>query len=124
MSGAITFTLDGQEVTARPGETIWDVAQRHGVEIPHACLSTDPDFRPEGNCRLCVVEVEGYRTLQPSCLMRSPRDVIVAPTASAPFTRGASSWSCCWPMRRSILCRECGRVARRWDSHEAAFRLR
>ena len=77
MSGAITFTLDGQEVTARPGETIWDVAQRHGLEIPRACLSTEPDFRPDGNCRLCVVEVEGYRTLQPSCLLRVAVGMIV-----------------------------------------------
>ncbi len=33
----VTFTLDGREVTAEPGETIWQVAEREGVEIPHLC---------------------------------------------------------------------------------------
>ncbi len=36
-NGSVTFTLDGQEVTARPDETIWQVAARQGVEIPHLC---------------------------------------------------------------------------------------
>lgn len=77
MTGAITFTLEGQEVTAGPGERIWDVAQRHGIDIPRACLSIGPDFRPDGNCRLCVVEIEGYRTLQPSCLLRVVAGMVV-----------------------------------------------
>ncbi len=67
---AVTFTLDGRRVSAHPHETIWLAAKRYGVTMPHACLSRAPDFRPEGNCRLCVVEIEGYRTLQPSCLMK------------------------------------------------------
>ena len=74
---AITFTLDGRQVTARPGETIWEVARRHGHEIPHLCLSTEPDFRPDGNCRLCMVEVEGATRLVASCIVHpSPGDVV------------------------------------------------
>ena len=64
-------------VRVRRDETIWHAARRHGVTIPHGCLSSAPDFRPEGNCRLCVVEVEGYRTLQPSCLMKVRRDSLI-----------------------------------------------
>jgi formate dehydrogenase major subunit len=72
--GATTFILDGQEVTTRPGETIWEVARHHGREIPHLCLSTEPDFRADGNCRLCMVEVEGAARLVASCIVRpSPR---------------------------------------------------
>jgi len=67
MADEIPFTLDGRPVAARPGETIWQVARRHGTEIPHLCLSNEPDFHPDGNCRLCVVEIVGRRTLAPSC---------------------------------------------------------
>ena len=61
----ITFELDSEQVTAHPGETIWSAARRHGVHIPHLC-HTD-GLRPDGNCRACVVEIEGERTLAPSC---------------------------------------------------------
>ncbi|MBS0392192.1 MAG: formate dehydrogenase subunit alpha [Proteobacteria bacterium] len=61
----IPFELDGQALQAEPGETIWQAARRHGVEIPHLC-HTD-GLRPDGNCRACVVEIAGERTLAPSC---------------------------------------------------------
>src|SRR6266702_2689401 len=41
-SAGVGFTLDGQEVVARDGETIWQVAQRRGIDIPHLCYSPDP----------------------------------------------------------------------------------
>ena len=61
----IAFQLDGKALTAHPGETIWAAAKRHGVEIPHLCHQ-DP-LRPVGNCRACMVEVEGERVLAASC---------------------------------------------------------
>ena len=61
----VAFELDGQPITARPGETILKAAQRHGVEIPHLCYTDG--LRPDGNCRACVVEIAGERTLAPSC---------------------------------------------------------
>ena len=67
MSDAITFTLDGKDVTAAPGETIWDVAERQGKTIPHLCHKDHDGYRPDGNCRACVVEIDGERTLAPSC---------------------------------------------------------
>ena len=67
----VAFTLDGVEVDAREGETIWQVAQRHGTEIPHLCYSPKPGYRPDGNCRACMVEVEGERVLAASCI-RTP----------------------------------------------------
>ena len=74
---SIAFTLDGRQVRVQRDETIRQAARRHGVTIPVACLSSAPDFRPEGNCRLCVVEVENYRTLQPSCLMKVSEGIVV-----------------------------------------------
>jgi len=52
-------------VQAFEGETILKAAQRHGVDIPHLCHMDG--LRPDGNCRACVVEVKGERTLAPSC---------------------------------------------------------
>ena len=70
MSDAIKFILDGQEVEAAPGETIWQVANRQGVEIPHLCYSPAPGYRADGNCRACMVEVEGERVLAASCIRK------------------------------------------------------
>ena len=64
------FTIDGVEVEGRDGETIWQVAQRNGVDIPHLCWSTAPTYRPDGNCRACMVEIEGERVLAASCLRK------------------------------------------------------
>src|SRR6266702_1540202 len=64
----IQFELDGQQVEAINGETIWQVAKRQGREIPHLCYSPEPDYRPDGNCRACMVEVEGERVLADSCI--------------------------------------------------------
>src|SRR5262245_29933801 len=67
MSTTITFELDGQPVEAEPGETIWQVARRHGTLIPHLCWHPAPHYRADGNCRACMVEVEGERVLAASC---------------------------------------------------------
>ncbi len=64
---AILFELDGRTVEARPGETIWAVAERLGTHIPHLCHKAAPDYRPDGNCRACMVEIEGERVLAASC---------------------------------------------------------
>ena len=68
---SITFQLDGVQVEARPGETLWEVARRVGTAIPHLCHRPQPGYRPDGNCRACMVEIEGERVLAASC-MRTP----------------------------------------------------
>jgi formate dehydrogenase major subunit len=64
----VVFALDGREVTAQRGETIWTVARREGIEIPHLCHLPAPGYRPDGNCRACLVEVAGERVLAASCI--------------------------------------------------------
>ncbi|WP_376963635.1 formate dehydrogenase subunit alpha [Azospirillum sp. A26] len=81
MSNGITFTLDGTEVEARNGETIWQVATRLGTEIPHLCHRPEPGYRPDGNCRACMVEIEGERVLAASCI-RKPKPGMTVRTAS------------------------------------------
>jgi len=80
MTEEIRFTLDGDEVTAGPDETIWQAAKRAGVEIPHLCWLDAPGYRADGNCRACMVEVEGERTLAASCV-RKPKDGMSVNTA-------------------------------------------
>ena len=53
----IEFTLNGQPVTARASETIIEVADREGVPIPRLCYKLGMDTA--GNCRACMVEIEG-----------------------------------------------------------------
>ncbi|MEO3430410.1 formate dehydrogenase subunit alpha [Pelagibius sp. CAU 1746] len=77
----VRFTLDGQDVEALPGETIWEAAARYGTKIPHLCYSPEPGYRADGNCRACMVEIEGERVLAASCI-REPRDGMVVKSAS------------------------------------------
>ncbi|WP_417688267.1 formate dehydrogenase subunit alpha [Roseibium sp.] len=81
MSSTITFTLDGREVTAAQGESIWEVAKREGIAIPHLCHKDAPGYRSDGNCRACMVDVEGERTLTASCV-REPSNGMVVTTSS------------------------------------------
>ncbi len=81
MTDKITFTLDGRSVEASAGETIWQVAEREGVEIPHLCWLPEPGYRADGNCRACMVEVEGERALAASCI-RTPTEGMVVRSAS------------------------------------------
>src|ERR1700755_1834028 len=82
MTDGIKFTLDGAEVEALPGETIWQVANRRGNTIPHLCYSPAPGYRPDGNCRACMVEIDGERGLAPSC-RRALNEGMKVHTASA-----------------------------------------
>ncbi|MFL6936542.1 MAG: formate dehydrogenase subunit alpha [Xanthobacteraceae bacterium] len=64
------FTLDGREVEAPEGETIFRTARRYGIKLPHLCYSPKPGYRPDGNCRVCMVEIEGERVLAASCIRK------------------------------------------------------
>src|SRR5579871_5155299 len=66
----IQFELDGKQVDAAAGETIWQVAKREGTDIPHLCYSPEPGYRADGNCRACMVEIEGERVLAASCIRK------------------------------------------------------
>jgi len=61
----ITITVNGSKLSGREGMTILEVAQENGIDIPTLCHS--PDLTPIGACRVCIVEVEGSRTLVGSC---------------------------------------------------------
>ena len=61
----ITATIDGCQIKAKEGMTILEAALANGIDIPTLCHR--PELEPLGACRICVVEVEGSRTLVGSC---------------------------------------------------------
>lgn len=61
----VTFRLNGREVSAAAGETLLKVAQREGCDVPHLCYKDG--LETAGNCRACMVEIQGERVLAPSC---------------------------------------------------------
>ena len=77
MTASFTIVLDDQEVTAYPGETLWQVAKRAGESIPHLCFKDAPGYRADGNCRACMVEVEGERVLAASCIREAKPGMVV-----------------------------------------------
>src|SRR6185503_2394861 len=66
-----TFSIDGRDIDIRDGETIFRAARRLGIKLPHLCYSPQAGYRPDGNCRVCMVEIEGERVLAASCI-RTP----------------------------------------------------
>jgi predicted molibdopterin-dependent oxidoreductase YjgC len=64
-----SISLNGTEVTFTPGETIYEIASREGIEIPTLCF--DSRLEPFGGCRMCAVEVEGNPALMASCTTKA-----------------------------------------------------
>ena len=77
MTDQIKFTLDGKEVSASADETVWQVAKREGTRIPHLCYLDKPGYRADGNCRACMVEIEGERVLAASCQRKVAEGMVV-----------------------------------------------
>ena len=67
---SVSFKLDGREVSGGSGETLIEIAQREGIEIPRLCYM--PGLDAVGNCRACMVEIKGERVLAASCC-RTPQ---------------------------------------------------
>ncbi|HET8801876.1 MAG TPA: 2Fe-2S iron-sulfur cluster-binding protein, partial [Marinobacter sp.] len=80
---SFTLTLDDVEVQAHPGETLWQVAKRAGETIPHLCFKDAPGYRADGNCRACMVEVEGERVLAASCIREAAPGMVVRSAGSS-----------------------------------------
>lgn len=71
----IEFTIDGRNVTGRPGQTILDVANENGIHIPTLC--THPKLRPTGACRVCVVDIGRRDRLEAACTTPIGRNMTV-----------------------------------------------
>lgn len=65
----VTFLMDGKEITAEDGQTLLEAARENGIEIPTICFHEATTSN--ALCRICVVEVEGMRLLQPACIVKA-----------------------------------------------------
>src|SRR5215217_9487586 len=75
-----TITLDGEQVSFTPGETIYEIAQRQGTFVPTLCY--DPRLKPFGACRLCVVELSSSKNPVAACTTQATPGMEVS-TSSA-----------------------------------------
>ncbi len=69
MAESIALTIDGQEVITEQGKTLLDVAREMGKDIPTICFHEATTANAV--CRICIVEVEGQRVLQPACIVKA-----------------------------------------------------
>ena len=70
-----TITIDGKTLDVPEGMTVLRAAQSNGIDIPTLC--DHPHLTPYGGCRLCLFEVEGYKTLQPSCTLPVSNNMVI-----------------------------------------------
>ena len=72
---AISFVMDGKEITAEEGKILLEAARENGIDIPSICFHEATTAN--ALCRICVVEVEGQRLLQPACIIRAANQMKV-----------------------------------------------
>ena len=71
----IVITINGFKLSGREGMTILEIARENGIDIPTLCYS--PELIPIGACRICVVEVEGSKTLVGSCHTPITQEMVI-----------------------------------------------
>ncbi|MGH9761527.1 MAG: 2Fe-2S iron-sulfur cluster-binding protein, partial [Blastocatellia bacterium] len=69
------LTIDGQELEVPPGTNLIQAALKAGIEIPHYCYHED--LPVDGNCRMCLVEVEKMPKLTPACATLASEGMVV-----------------------------------------------
>ena len=75
MTNTMKLTLDGQEISVEQGKTLLEAAREMGKDIPTICFHEATTAN--ALCRICVVEVEGQRVLQPACIVRAAENMKV-----------------------------------------------
>ena len=71
----VTLTIDGETIKAKKGTTILQAAKQAGVDIPTLCFLKD--INEVGDCRMCIVEVEGRRGFATSCIQTVEEGMVV-----------------------------------------------
>jgi len=81
----VNLTINGKKISVSEGTTIMEAASKNGIQIPRLCYL--PNIHEVGSCRICVVEVEGAKTLQASCIAKVAEGMVV--TTNSPRVRKA-----------------------------------
>ena len=72
----VNITINGQKIEAQAGQTVLEAATANGVDIPTLCHH--PALAPQGSCRMCLVEIEKQRGLQPACTFPITEGMVVS----------------------------------------------
>ena len=72
---AINMMIDEKAIEAEEGMTILEAARQNGIHIPTLCYMKE--LKPQASCRICIVEIEGARTFQPSCATKVREGMVV-----------------------------------------------
>lgn len=71
----LNLTINNQSIAVNEGTTVLNAARQAGIEIPTLC--DHPHLTPFGGCRLCMVEIDGFRTLQSACTIPVTNNMVV-----------------------------------------------
>ena len=107
-SKVVKFNLNGKIVEANEGETILEVSEREGVDVPRLCYKKG--YRGDGNCRSCVVEIKGERVLAPSCC-RNVKEGMEVSTDSERATKSQK-------MVLEMLLADLPEVGHKWETED------
>ena len=102
----VTFSLDGKYVTVPEGTTIWEAANAKGTLIPHLCHKPSTGYRADGNCRACMVEIEGERVLAAAAAAEDVTSRLPSTSCSeAPevASKAAARAAALWTISSSLL---------------------
>ena len=66
----VDFFINDKKVRANADDTIWTVAKKQGITLPQLCFADKPGYRADGNCRACMVSIEGERVLAASSIRK------------------------------------------------------
>lgn len=89
------LTINGKAVEVPEGSTIMEAAEAAGVKVPSLCHMKN--VHQYGSCRICVVEVEGMKNLQASCMVKAREGMKVKTHSPRCWQPERSSTSCCYP---------------------------
>ena len=76
MDKILNVKINGQDVSVKAGATVLDAAREAGINVPTLCYAKELNHSP-GACRLCVVEIEGFRNLQASCVLPAAEGMVI-----------------------------------------------
>ncbi len=108
---SVELTVDGQKVTALEGSTLLDACRASGKEIPTLCYGDT--ITPKNACRVCMVELEGSRTLVPSCSRKVEAGMVVNTNNERTSHSRKLVLELAWLVRRSFADEKCRPMERR-----------
>ena len=125
----VSFTLNSVEITADSSKTILEIARENDIDIPTLCYLED--LSPTGACRICVVEVEGLRTLVASCHTPVTQGMVISTHSSKVLEARriilelllASHCGSCYMCEKANIC-EMRKVAADLDVGQSRFQTR